>query len=53
MTFENRHERIRNIILKNRINLIDVIKEFMSTGLEEEEERMMEGLIAKLESVEE
>jgi len=51
MTFDSRLERIRTIIKNNRELLVQVIGEFKETGLEEEEERMMEGLVAKLQTL--
>lgn len=51
MTFYSRQQRIKKIILKNRSTLKQVIQEFSEQGLEEEEEAIMQGLNAKLDSL--
>jgi hypothetical protein len=51
MTFDHRVDKVKTIITKNKDKMILVVKEFMEQGLEEEEQRMMEGLVFKLENL--
>jgi hypothetical protein len=53
MTFNKRTERIKNIIIKNKGNLCEVIREFMEQGIEDDTRNLLNALINNLEGLSE
>ena len=52
LTFEHRHVKIKNIIVKNKHNFNGIISEFREIEQDDEEMvSLLDGLAAKLESV--
>jgi len=48
ITFPNRADKIQNIILKNKNNLIDIINDFHEKAEEEDTKSLMDVLVSKL-----
>ena len=48
ITFPNRANKIQNIILKNKDNLIDIINDFHEKAEEEDTKSLMDVLVSKL-----
>jgi len=51
MTFEKRQDRIRNIILKNKENLVTIIQEFEEITTEDENKNLMQTMLDKLDNI--
>jgi hypothetical protein len=52
MTYESRQERVQTTIRRNKDNFKRVVEDFMELGVEEEQQ-MLEGLMAKLDQISE
>ena len=50
MTYESRQERVKTTIRRNKENFKRVVEDFIELGVEEEQQ-MLEGLIAKLDTI--
>ena len=53
ITFPNRADKIQNIILKNKNNLIEIINDFHECAEEEDTKSLMNVLVSKLAEIEE
>jgi hypothetical protein len=51
ITFPERADKIQNIILKNKNNLIEIINDFHETAEEEDTKSLMSVLVSKLEEI--
>ena len=51
ITFPHRAEKIRNVIFKNKNNLIGIINDFHETAEEEDTKSLMDVLVSKLQEI--
>lgn len=50
MTYESRCDRVQTTIRRNKVNFKKVVEDFIEQGVEEEQQ-MLEGMLAKLDTI--